>query len=129
MLRHHYYTKEKDYGLTLNNRAGSVKLFKPLAEPMVKKCHLPFYKLMIDWNGDVLLCCQDWKRAGNINMNINTQTIEDIWFSDQLNRYREKLSQSNRSLTPCNACNINGTLNGIESYNMINEHYKFNKHN
>lgn len=120
-LRHHYFGPEKDYGLTLNNRAGAVKTIKKPKNPLKRGCYLPFYKLMIDWNGDILLCCQDWRRRGNVNLNVNNYKIKDIWLSSELNKYRKSLSNHNRDHSPCDECNIDGTMNGESSFLRFKE--------
>ena len=118
-LRHHYKTSEQDYGLILNNRAGSVDAGEKIQSPIMSRCNLPFYKLMIDWNGDVLLCCQDWKRVSDIKLNVNHMTIREIWLNEQFEKYRERLSNNDRKLKPCNTCNINGTIQGDEAHELF----------
>lgn len=45
-----------------NNRAGNSIRQNEKMLPLKQPCYLPFYKTSIDVNGDVLLCCGDWKR-------------------------------------------------------------------
>lgn len=117
VLRHHYYSSSKDYGLTLNNRAGSIDVGSK-GNFSDKICYLPFYKLMIDWNGNILLCCQDWKRVAKLKLNINTHSITEIWDSVQMNEYRDSLIERGRVKSPCSECNIDGTLIGRDSFNI-----------
>jgi len=125
-LRHHYKTSEQNYGLILNNRAGSVDVGERIKSPIMSRCNLPFYKLMIDWNGDVLLCCQDWKREGNINLNVNNMSIKDIWLHEEFEKYRSQLSNSDRSLKPCNTCNINGKIQGNKAHEIFKKQRMYN---
>ena len=118
LLRHHYYGPEEDYGLTINNRAGSVSNLK-IETPLCRACFLPFYKFVIDWNGDIILCPQDWKREGIKDLNINTHTINEVWFSEQFKKYRAKLSKADRSLSPCNKCDIAGNIHGLNSFKIF----------
>ena len=118
-LRHHYKAPEQNYGLILNNRAGSVDVGERIKSPVMSRCNLPFYKLMIDWNGDVLLCCQDWKRVSDIKLNVNHMTIQEIWLNEQFEKYRERLSNNDRKLKPCNTCNINGTIQGDKAHEIF----------
>lgn len=79
------------------------------------KCNLPFYKMLIDWNGDVIVCANDWERRGKID-NINDASIKDIWLSHKLMSYRQNLIVGNRKdLDPCKYCDIQGSFTGDQS--------------
>lgn len=80
-----------------------------------KHCFLPFYKLFLDYNGDVLLCCNDWNKK-TIMGNILSDSIQDIWFSEKFNNFRRKLIERKRNFRPCIACNIDGEISGIEYF-------------
>jgi radical SAM protein with 4Fe4S-binding SPASM domain len=83
-----------------------------------KPCYLPFYKMFIDWNGDVIACSNDWGRRGKIS-NIMKKSINDIWHSDILENYRKKLFTGSRyELDPCKFCTIDGTIDGEDSVNI-----------
>lgn len=106
-LRKSYYTSTDIEGFT--SRAGAVKVNTELLKKNIhNKCYLPFYKLNIDWNGDLLVCCEDWFKLTKSELNINTHTLKEIWESPLLNKYREHLKRGKRDLTACNKCNING---------------------
>lgn len=97
------------------NRAGMVDVNRDkIKEFKNNKCFLPFYKLVVDWNGDILVCCEDWGRKSKSSLNINTHSLEEIWFSEKLYGYRNRLRFGDRSLSPCNACNIHGEKVGSE---------------
>ena len=49
-----------------------------LKEPLKQPCYFPFYKMMIDYNGDVLICSNDWKKEAPVG-NISHESILDIW--------------------------------------------------
>jgi radical SAM protein with 4Fe4S-binding SPASM domain len=94
-----------------SNRAGAVKVnVENIPKYRKNKCFVPFYKLQIDWNGDILVCCEDWFRLSKKlnNLNINTHSLKEIWESDFLTDYRKKLSNGDRSNPVCNRCNVNG---------------------
>ena len=103
-----------------NNRAGSVNVETPNTSKN-SPCFLPFYKLVIDWNGEALLCCNDWKRAHKGFGNINNTSLRDIWYSEEFNKVRSDLSKGNRVGPACTNCNISGTLIGKESVNILND--------
>lgn len=48
----------------------------------------------------------------NILGNLNKNTFKEIWLSKKSKDAREMLNNSNRGLSPCNVCDVNGTLIG-----------------
>tara|TARA_B100001063_G_C16704510_1_gene524436 strand:- start:310 stop:1230 length:921 start_codon:yes stop_codon:yes gene_type:complete len=127
IIRKRYLGPEESYGLTISNRAGSVELkneafeIKALSEPLKQPCYFPFYKMMIDYNGDVLICSNDWKKEAPVG-NIKTESILDIWVSEKFVNIRKKLSQANRNYKPCKTCDVNGTLNAKKAFDDWQEH-------
>jgi MoaA/NifB/PqqE/SkfB family radical SAM enzyme len=103
-----------------NNRAGSVKV-SGLNKNSASACFLPFYKLVFDWNGDALVCCNDWKRAHSGFGNINRSSLIDIWHGDEFTKTRSQLIKGNRIGPACKNCNIEGTIIGQQS---VNEFYE-----
>ena len=109
-LRDRWYDEEEDYGLIYTNRAGS--LGKELPTPEKRSCYYPHYALYIDWNGDILLCCQDmYNRTVNFG-NVKERSLLDIWKDQKLTEFRKKLKVGERSESPCNSCNANGMVFG-----------------
>lgn len=109
----HSYTLRMSFNTVdpvgFTNRGGMVDVNRDkIKEFKDNKCFLPFYKLIIDWNGDVLVCCEDWGRKSKSELNINTHSLREIWFSEKLKRYRDRLSVGDRSMSPCNVCNVHG---------------------
>ena len=110
---------KNDFGLVMNNRAGSVdytrigKKDKVVSLPLKQPCNYPMFKLFIDYNGDCLLCSNDWKKNKIIG-NAKEKNIYDIWKGEQINSVRKKLINGDRNYDPCMQCDVNGTLNGNE---------------
>ena len=50
--------------------------------------------------------------AVNDDLEICYEKILDIWFSAKSLKIRKMLNQSNRNFTPCNVCDVDGTLIG-----------------
>lgn len=76
----------------LVNRAGNVTNFselnyQPISNRPVRVCELPFYKMYIIYNGDVVLCCMDWRRKVVLG-NVAQQSIRDIWNGPEYRRIR-----------------------------------------
>jgi radical SAM protein with 4Fe4S-binding SPASM domain len=124
ILRDRWYTKEDNYGVKLTNRAGVLN-----SNTVIKKdsqCFYPFYSMMVDWNGDVFLCTQDWNRrikSGNLMLS----TVYEVWTSKMLKKYRTHLNDGKRDLPPCNTCDADGTLHGKEYVAIWEKFYERNK--
>lgn len=98
------------------NRVDQVVDPQPLK--ILKRCNYPFYRLMIDIDGQVLLCSNDWRRKTNFG-NIRDHSIRDIWLSDQFKQYRDMLHRGIRDSIPCSNCDIGGTRYGNKSYRIF----------
>lgn len=113
ILRDRWHTEEDDFGLKLTNRGGTVSIGNQDDAMPDHPCHYLAYQLTIDWNGDVLLCVQDWhkkKKYGNVSF----QTMEEIWTSSHVHKKRMQLIAGKRRGSPCEGCNCDGTLHGHE---------------
>lgn len=116
MFRKHW--NEEDHGLILNNRSGVMKWVD--AETDLKQpCYYPSYKMMVDWNGNVLFCSNDWGRE-HIVGNLLHHKIRDVWLGEKMRGFRLRLGEGQRDFSPCKGCSVDGCLFGKESYN----HYK-----
>ena len=126
-LRPHWGGPDEEYGLILNNRSGLVTWeesgMSEIDEPIRHPCYYPFSRALVDWNGDVLLCSNDWGRAV-IAGNVTEQHFGDIWMSETMRNVRLKLMQGDRGHAPCNKCNVNGTLSGQFSFDLLINHYR-----
>lgn len=111
ILRDRWHTEADDFGLKLTNRAGTVGEGNQDAVDTHHPCYYLTYQLTVDWNGDVLLCVQDWHKKVKFG-NVNGQTMLEIWRSTQLHKRRMKLIDGRREDSPCNGCNTDGTLHG-----------------
>jgi radical SAM protein with 4Fe4S-binding SPASM domain len=70
-----------------------------------KPCALIWLKMVVDWNGDVVLCCDDWNHS-TILGNLNKQTIEEIWKGEKLKKIREAHKKGEFYKIPlCSGCN------------------------
>lgn len=101
-----------------NNRSGAVTKvdFKESKQTFANNpCYLPFYKLVFDYNGDALLCCNDWFRKHKGLGNIHDTTLQDIWYSEEFKKVRDNLKAGVRKGPACANCSIKGNLVGKES--------------
>jgi MoaA/NifB/PqqE/SkfB family radical SAM enzyme len=104
MIRDRYLNQIKivDRKAIINN-TGNLK---------TNKCYLPSYKMMVNYDGTVFLCCNDWSRT-NTYGNVFDTDIFTIWL-ENMNSKRMELLNGNRSGT-CSYCDIDGTDYGKES--------------
>ncbi len=111
ILRDRWYDENKDYGLKLTNRSGTIKIGQQDDVNKFTFCNYPSYSMMIDWNGDVFLCPQDWQRRITMG-NIMQEKVIDIWMGKAITKYRKNLLQGKRCDSPCKECNAEGTILG-----------------
>ena len=111
ILRDRWYDEKKDYGLKLTNRTGTINIGKQEEIGKYKKCFYPSYQFLIDWNGDIFLCPQDWQRRVTMG-NMMQEHIFDIWSGKIMEKYRKDLIDGKRINNPCTLCNAEGTVLG-----------------
>ena len=115
IVRDRSLPEEQDFGITLSNRAGMMenaeyKIPKTLS-PLKNPCYIPSYTLFFDYLGDVLMCPHDWGKKIILG-NLKKEKLIDIWFKEKSLRIRNILTNSNRNFSPCNVCDVDGTLMG-----------------
>lgn len=116
-----HWIDEEDHGLHLNNRSGVIKWVDAETD-LSNRCYYTSYKMMLDWNGNVLFCSNDWGRE-HIVGNLLHHDIRSIWMSPKMRSFREKLGTGDREFSPCKGCSVKGDLFGKESY----RHYMVNR--
>ena len=119
---------KKNFGLNLNNRAGAVNYvnFGKIENenfPINRECYYPFYNIFVDYNGDTLICPNDWDKRKVIG-NVNKSNILDLWNNEQFNQVRKRLINKNRSEKPCEKCNVNGLHVGKNSFKEWSEFFE-----
>ena len=123
IVRHRYYSENKDFGITLSNRSGLMKNaeFKipELEEPLKNPCFIPSYTFFLDYQGDVLMCPHDWGKKIILG-NLNKEKLLDIWFNKKSMKIRKLLNNSNRDFKPCNVCDVDGTFMGKKNSQYFN---------
>jgi radical SAM protein with 4Fe4S-binding SPASM domain len=126
-LRPHWAGATEDFGLNLNNRSGlvnidNVRSHRTPEDLRGKPCYYPFYKMLVDWDGRVLFCSNDWGRKIVVG-DVVQQSIRDIWLSEAMRTVRERLAAGNRQFSPCDGCNVVGTLHGRDSFDRLRAHH------
>ena len=123
ILRDRWYDKYNDFGVKLTNRAGTIIEGEQEKLGKYKKCFYPTYQFLIDWNGSVFLCPQDWQRRVSMG-NMMQETLFEIWTGKIISKFRKNLVLGNRCDNPCSKCNADGTLLGVNHAKKWKEIYK-----
>ena len=85
----------------LLNHAGSNPTM-PIAQ-LHKTCALPFRELSVCWNGDVNVCCMDWKHEA-IMGNLLVDPARAVWHGERFQAARATLAANGRDFDPCRRC-------------------------
>ncbi|MBA1339533.1 MAG: Molybdenum cofactor biosynthesis enzyme MoaA [Pelagibacterales bacterium] len=123
ILRDRWYDKHNDFGVKLTNRAGTIIEGEQEKLGKYNKCFYPTYQFLIDWNGSVFLCPQDWHRRVSMG-NMMQETLFEIWTGKIISKFRKNLVLGNRCDNPCTKCNADGTLLGVNHAKKWKEIYK-----
>ena len=115
VIRHRYYSAEKDFGITISNRAGMMEnsehKIPALKTTLRSKCFYPSYTFFMDYNGDILMCPHDWGKKMILG-NMNDSSFLEIWTSKKAIQIRKRLNKADRGFSPCNVCDVSGELIG-----------------
>ena len=121
-LRRRYF-EQNNFGLTVSNRAGLINSNKYRDRneekitklPLCGNCYYPFYQMVIDYNGDIIICPHDWEKKSLVG-NVSKDHIFNIWKNTKFEKIRNMLSNSNRRFEPCINCDVRGDVMGVENY-------------
>lgn len=68
-------------------------------------CMLLWSRLVVDWDGEVVLCCNDYAHKVVIG-NLNKESIKDVWFGKKMSAIRNIHKKGDFSKIPfCDKCN------------------------
>ena len=124
ILRDRWHGADKDYGLKLTNRTGTIDIGNQDSIGTFTYCNYPSYSVLIDWNGDVFLCPQDWQRKMTTG-NIEKEDFFKIWTGSTISKFRKNLLEGKRCDNPCTECNAEGTVLGKNHASAWKKIYKF----
>lgn len=89
------------------DRAGAIF---DRGESVGKICRRPSAALVVNWKGNVVLCCQDFYEDHCFG-NVMDQSIQDIWNGPEFVRYRDELLRGNRDISQiCSHCDDYGHI-------------------
>lgn len=84
----------------LFNRGGIVT---PKVQINFPRCVYPWNPVVIDYAGDVVLCCNDYLK-NVVFGNVQSAKLTDIWFSSKYTTMRKQLRKMEFSLPICKSC-------------------------
>jgi len=94
----------------VNNHAGAGG---PLNEKGVgKRCAKPFRELSIRWDGNVAVCCNDWRGMYQCG-NVVKDGLDAVWNGPAMYAARQKLVIGQRDFGPCKGCDALSTRVGL----------------
>lgn len=94
----------------LSNHAGSGGA--PDTSRIGERCALPFRELSVRWDGNVALCCNDWRGVFKLG-NVESDGLEKIWFHPAMEAARRKLLAGQRDFGVCKGCTHRTYRNGL----------------
>lgn len=93
----------------LNNHAGAAA---PLNDKAAgKRCAKPFRELSVRWDGNVAVCCNDWRgvyKCGNVH-----DGLDKVWNGPAMQAARVKLYHGERDFGPCKGCDATSYRVGL----------------
>lgn len=104
--------------LPVTSRAGSQTSQPLLHEPDLGfgHCSYPVDTLTVRWDGQVLLCCQDWVHEETFG-DLSTTSVRDVWNAPRMRSVREAaLRGTLRRHEPCKTCDV--PISSIERIRM-----------
>lgn len=69
-----------------------------------KRCAVPFRELSFRWDGNVAICCDDFRGQYFIGNIFDYNEIENLWNNERFQAARVMLYNHKRSFSPCRGC-------------------------
>jgi radical SAM protein with 4Fe4S-binding SPASM domain len=80
---------------------------------MEARCANPFRELAIRWDGNVAICCNDWRGIYKVG-NVVDDGLLGVWHHERMNSARRYLMQGDRkSVYPCTICDAKSYRVGL----------------
>jgi radical SAM protein with 4Fe4S-binding SPASM domain len=113
----------------LNSWAGrfpgmrqAASLAIPQAEIGRDPCADLWFKMVINWQGTVQMCCFDWEYAFPIGKVGESNWLRDAWHGNEIRLLRQTHSKAQYISNPrCSTCDTWGTQNEFENYVNFND--------
>lgn len=86
----------------LNNHAGAGAPKDDSAAG--KRCAKPFREMSVRWDGNVAVCCNDWRGEFKCG-NVFKDGLDKVWNGAAMQAARKYLYHGMRTIAPCEGCN------------------------
>lgn len=94
----------------LSNHAGSAA--PPDQSANGQRCAVPFREISVRWDGNVAICCNDWRGQFKIG-NIRDTPLAGLWQHPAFQAARKRLLAAGRDFAPCQGCTHRTYRNGL----------------
>jgi radical SAM protein with 4Fe4S-binding SPASM domain len=102
---------DKGVHSSINNHAGVGG--PPLKKSLMARCAKPFRELTVRWNGDVAVCCNDFRGTYKCG-NVVADGLDEVWNGAPMQAARRALYHSRRDLlSPCDVCDAKSYRVGL----------------
>lgn len=95
---------------TLNTHCGGG--MKPTSV-LHARCAKPFRELAIRWDGNVALCCNDFRGVYKVQNVNDALSLQELWGHPRFVAARKMLMLKNRNFAPCEGCNAKSMRVGL----------------
>lgn len=96
----------------LNNHCGAG--MKPLGKPMEAKCTIIFRDFYVRWDGNVAMCCNDFRGEYYVTNIMECHTFEEAYFHERMESARKFLMEGDRgAVHPCDVCSARAIRPGL----------------
>jgi radical SAM protein with 4Fe4S-binding SPASM domain len=95
----------------LTNQAGNS--FMAVSKSLDQRCAKPFREFTIRWDGNVAVCCDDWRGVYKVS-NVINEPLDVVWNHPRFQAARKVIFQGDRAhMEPCRLCNVKTFRNGL----------------
>ena len=101
-------TFKKLDGIDISNRGGVISNKESVYHPV--RCFLPMSHLVIDWKGNVILCCHDYFSSAVFG-NIKFDDVYDIWSKPFFSKARSNIANGIFDFDICKKCKFKSSNN------------------
>lgn len=99
--------------IDLNSKAMNRKLcnhcgagMPPTKQPTEKVCSIIFRDFFIRWDGNIAICCNDFRGEYPVTNIFECETFEQAYYHPRLESARKRLMKKDRAFGPCRKCNV-----------------------
>ena len=86
---------------------------KPLKKPESRMCSIIFRDLLIRWDGNIAICCNDFRGEYPVCNILKCQTLRQAFLHERLEAARKFLMQKKRCFHPCDICDVKPIRPGL----------------